>query len=246
MLNAINSNKYDGIIIKNTSDEGSIFVPMNPEQVKSAIGNTGSFDSSNPDIRYSLKDREPATLADLGISTEYRDVKKTGEDGSEITEKHLTITGNFKDQYRKLMPMIGGEYKFQKKPGARGVTARNTYQFKNPKGIVEQEIVGIIRGYHELERMGLSATFKALNAGLRLFVNGDNLHLAADEFRRVGGRYVEPNKPGEKPFIVFNAPDVETLKTVASVFAGVNETRARMLKVARDNAEDVLNAIVKP
>lgn len=46
---------YDGLIIKNTADEGDIFVPRNPEQVKSATANNGNFDPTNPDIRYSLK-----------------------------------------------------------------------------------------------------------------------------------------------------------------------------------------------
>lgn len=50
---AIESGKYDGVIIKNTADEGDVFVPKNPEQVKSATGNNGNFDGTNPDIRFS-------------------------------------------------------------------------------------------------------------------------------------------------------------------------------------------------
>jgi GGDEF domain-containing protein len=47
---AIRSGKFDGVIIKNTSDEGTVYVALKPEQIKSAIGNRGTFDPSNPSI----------------------------------------------------------------------------------------------------------------------------------------------------------------------------------------------------
>lgn len=37
----------DGIVIKGTSDEGDIFVPKNPNQIKSATDNTGAFDPND-------------------------------------------------------------------------------------------------------------------------------------------------------------------------------------------------------
>lgn len=46
---AIRSKKYDGVIIKNTKDEGDIYVALRPEQIKSVF-NTGTFDTSNPNI----------------------------------------------------------------------------------------------------------------------------------------------------------------------------------------------------
>lgn len=45
-------NGYDAVVIKNTIDEGDVFVPKNSTQIKSATENTGAFDGSNPDIRY--------------------------------------------------------------------------------------------------------------------------------------------------------------------------------------------------
>jgi hypothetical protein len=47
---AVRSGKYDGVIIKNTADEGDVYVALKPEQIKSAIGNRGTFDEMNPDI----------------------------------------------------------------------------------------------------------------------------------------------------------------------------------------------------
>jgi hypothetical protein len=47
---ALRSGVYDGSIIKNTSDEGTIYVALRPEQIKSAISNSGAFDPTDPDI----------------------------------------------------------------------------------------------------------------------------------------------------------------------------------------------------
>jgi hypothetical protein len=45
---------YDGIIAKNGNGlSGDEILAFNPDQIKSAIGNNGQFDGSNPDIRYS-------------------------------------------------------------------------------------------------------------------------------------------------------------------------------------------------
>ena len=49
---AIRSGEYDGVIIKNTKDEGDVFVPLNPEQIKS-IHNKGTYDPQDPRILYS-------------------------------------------------------------------------------------------------------------------------------------------------------------------------------------------------
>jgi hypothetical protein len=53
ILSAISSGKYDGVIIRNTDDEGTIFVALKPEQVKSAIANNGDFDPHNPNMLFS-------------------------------------------------------------------------------------------------------------------------------------------------------------------------------------------------
>lgn len=51
---------YDGAIFY-LGDEATQFVAFNPNQIKSATGNRGTFDPSNPDIRYSRK-TTPRTL----------------------------------------------------------------------------------------------------------------------------------------------------------------------------------------
>jgi len=51
----------DGVIVKNVhdspveTDPHTVYIVFRPEQIKSATGNRGTFDSSNPDITYSVK-----------------------------------------------------------------------------------------------------------------------------------------------------------------------------------------------
>lgn len=45
---AIRSGRYDGVIIKNTDDEGDIYIALKPTQIKSAISNQGTYDPKSP------------------------------------------------------------------------------------------------------------------------------------------------------------------------------------------------------
>lgn len=45
---------YDGVVLENTADEGTVYIVKSQKQVKSAIANKGTYDATNPDIRYSL------------------------------------------------------------------------------------------------------------------------------------------------------------------------------------------------
>ena len=55
-LNEAEMQGCDGIIIN--GEKSSLYVVFDPNQVKSATDNIGTFDSSNPDIRYSADDAE--------------------------------------------------------------------------------------------------------------------------------------------------------------------------------------------
>jgi len=53
---------YDGIIVENDTEfGGTSYVAFSPTQIKSATDNAGTFDGSNPDIRYSLSPSQIAT-----------------------------------------------------------------------------------------------------------------------------------------------------------------------------------------
>lgn len=92
MTNALESNGYDGVILEN--DAGSFgrstdaYIALHPEQIKSATDNIGTFDESNPDIRYS---REPESITELRRQNERLHID---------AEKAATLYGNA----RVIMP----------------------------------------------------------------------------------------------------------------------------------------------
>ncbi len=47
---------YDGLIVQDQEFGGVSYVALEPEQIKSATDNTGTFDKANPDIRFSVSD----------------------------------------------------------------------------------------------------------------------------------------------------------------------------------------------
>lgn len=47
---ALNDERYDGVILVNTADEGTVYIPKKPTQVKSAIANSGAYDPADPNI----------------------------------------------------------------------------------------------------------------------------------------------------------------------------------------------------
>jgi hypothetical protein len=52
----LSANGYDGVLLKNQDGSVKWAVAFEPTQIKSAIGNIGAFDETNPDIRKSLRE----------------------------------------------------------------------------------------------------------------------------------------------------------------------------------------------
>jgi hypothetical protein len=87
----------DGVILKNTYDSGEysrfdaiirgrfkgedIYVVFEPTQIKSAIGNIGTFDPTKPDIRYSLRQQAGQTLGQSYLDTVQRTTTPRVEKG---------------------------------------------------------------------------------------------------------------------------------------------------------------------
>lgn len=99
---------YDGIIIKNVDDAGmykgmlvnrgeipestaigNLYVAFNPEQIKSAIGNNGDFDPTNPDIRYSVTPEQGEEAIDAANKDLKEAVAKPDYIGRVVTDVGL-------------------------------------------------------------------------------------------------------------------------------------------------------------
>lgn len=63
---AVRSGEFDGVIIENTEDEGTIYVALRPEQIKST-DNRGTFDPNDPDIL--KQDAAPSLVRVAGLES---------------------------------------------------------------------------------------------------------------------------------------------------------------------------------
>lgn len=61
---ALENAGYDGVVYFNENEKegrGTSYIAFRPEQIKSAVGNRGTFDPTNPDIRFSRRKYAPGT-----------------------------------------------------------------------------------------------------------------------------------------------------------------------------------------
>lgn len=83
----IDSSEFDGIIIRDLSSEleslndgpETVYIAFRPEQIKSAIGNAGTYDPDNADIRFSFAG-ENAQTANRDLLTQAQERITAGED----------------------------------------------------------------------------------------------------------------------------------------------------------------------
>ena len=80
------SKGYDGVIIENDTDndlaKDTFYVVFNPEQIKSATDNIGTFDGSNADIRFSVSETDEfdESIMDTDVNAEtLRELKQEAE-----------------------------------------------------------------------------------------------------------------------------------------------------------------------
>lgn len=90
---------YDGVIIKNVRDggmygqfltKGNEYIVFEPNQIKSATDNIGTFDKANPDIRYSRREKTRAGETD---DLEYRFIGEKGAAAIDKAEEATTPAG---------------------------------------------------------------------------------------------------------------------------------------------------------
>ena len=76
--NTLAAQGYDGVILK--APAGNVYMTIDNTQIKSATDNIGTFDGSNPDIRYSLSEQDTAQVGDYRITGEDVALAPTKED----------------------------------------------------------------------------------------------------------------------------------------------------------------------
>lgn len=82
---------YDGLIIREMGDrdiESDMYLPFAAGQIKSASDNVGSFDASNPDVRFSSVPVTPSQARELAFNNWFDNSKIVGVDGSPLKVYH--------------------------------------------------------------------------------------------------------------------------------------------------------------
>jgi N12 class adenine-specific DNA methylase len=109
MTKALQDMGYDGI--RYVHDEmvpgkkNYAWVAFRPEQIKSAIGNVGTFDAANPDIRYSRAEPAPAQTETPAFRAWFGESKVVDEKGEPLVVYHGTDT-----EFSRFEPPGGNVY----------------------------------------------------------------------------------------------------------------------------------------
>jgi hypothetical protein len=105
---AMRSGKYDGAIIKNTSDENDVYITTKPEQSKSAIGNKGTFNKKDPRLIESKKQFMENKIP-LNIDNLYITKTKAGDGINYIildNEKMIGHISGFEQEFGQFKDMF--------------------------------------------------------------------------------------------------------------------------------------------
>jgi hypothetical protein len=127
LFNSVNGTEFDGIVVPTET------VAFYPEQIKSATDNIGTFDKSNPDIRYSLSDTEGRQLSNEQAEY-FKDSVVRDENGNLKVMYHGTSKGGFTvfDTYGSNYGLFGtGSYFTDSQTVAESYTTKG--KGKNPQ-----------------------------------------------------------------------------------------------------------------
>ena len=119
ILDRAKSAGYDGVIIRGATTlgtPGDVYIAFRPEQIKSAIGNDGSFDPANPDIRFNRKGSSAVNLPPAAIGGSLARVNnhpdyaeaKAGDSEASLRLARDLVTDGFIEEVRQLMGSQGG------------------------------------------------------------------------------------------------------------------------------------------
>lgn len=89
LFNSVNGTEFDGIIVPTET------VVFRPEQIKSATDNIGTFDGSNPDIRYSARKKAEKDV-NAAIQKENAQLREDIKQLKELLKLQRTVTGGTK------------------------------------------------------------------------------------------------------------------------------------------------------
>lgn len=113
----LSGDNYDGIIIESrnkSADDSIIYLLDNPNQIKSATDNIGTFDKGNPDIRYSQRTREGTQVDRLAkqneiLGQEVKYLKQLVDIQKRGNKDHILDRNSVNQQGRILMEGVNAK-----------------------------------------------------------------------------------------------------------------------------------------
>lgn len=127
--NYINAAGYDGITYENNYEGGQSWIALEPTQIKSATGNQGTFDPTNPDVRFQMRRRDDKPALWYSKVSRTVESKMGGSMPKEQLVKMLKSAG-IKDeelQYSGLLDLPDGKITKQQ---AQDALAENAIQIE--------------------------------------------------------------------------------------------------------------------
>lgn len=109
------ANGYDGLIVRNVVDtadptdagKSNVFVAFDPSQIKSATDNTGSFDPTNPDIRFSIDSEAEKILGQGKIDRLAAKALRAGADASKKYGSRILARADAARQTAFIQKLLG-------------------------------------------------------------------------------------------------------------------------------------------
>ena len=100
---------YDGIQVKDREFGGMSYIVFNPEQIKSATDNIGTYDTKNPDIRYSSRRSAMSIRQALNAMAITPDMTETEKSLLQIYQKYATELTSVQEQMTEQEAILQGD-----------------------------------------------------------------------------------------------------------------------------------------
>lgn len=227
------SGEYDGLILRNTADEGDVFVPLRSEQIKSATGNNGEYSTTNPDIRYNRAQPKPSpapaglVLPEQGflrrvqasIQDGFNRVRQVQERITEITGQPIAERSNYYGAETNRPGRIAARLEDAKKTMMEPLMAKLA-----KSGNSMDELSSLLHAMHAEERNrviakinpdmpdgGSGMTTADANAIIAKYASNKTLNKLAEEARAITKATLELK-------LAYGLIDVDTFATLAEVY----------------------------
>lgn len=130
-INKLKGVGYDGIIWGNGKTSNYEYMVFDPTQIKSATDNVGTFDPTNPDIRYQARDADTISSRDILANARPEDYRQSAAHGFLV---------DYQKAYQELERLADKLDKYQK-AAAGDLTPEEKYRADNRVQLAREQVI---------------------------------------------------------------------------------------------------------